>query len=169
MTLTAKSWNYLFNAFDTFKAWDTLECCDFNGINLMDVKQEDVSKSMTILLKRCRFVQQFSLSNWVQSIPIEIDSFSISSSLSHLILQKHNFTEPFSDTARLPSNIYYIDVSQSSFTLASLQSFFNLKSSIGIKPISLNLADLSMPQNSWSSFYSSLSSFKNIKSIIGLD
>lgn len=169
MTLSADSWNYLFYAFDSFKPWNTLEYFEMNQIDLKTITPEEVSTSILILQRRCRFIQYISLSNWVQPIPIDIDSFSHSSALSQLVLKKQDFTGLNNDKARLPTNIVYIDVGQSSFTLASLQSFFRLILSIPKKPIFLNFSDIKMQDGSWNQFYSSLSSLSEINNIKGLD
>lgn len=167
--LSTESWNYIWDSLAKYSPWKTLECIEFDNMDSTMLQMDQASFTNT--LRHFRFLQHLSLSNWNPPFCINLKTFHYSFLLFQLILHKQNFSEPFNEKIQFPVTLNYIDLSGSSFTFVSLQSFFKvLSSQINQRQqLILGLADLNLPSEHWPSFLRALPNLPAIKSLRGLD
>ncbi|OHT08354.1 hypothetical protein TRFO_23183 [Tritrichomonas foetus] len=163
------------NAFTTFftsikksRAFRTLEFFEFDHVDPRNLPQDKINAGIESVLKHCRFLNHISISNWAEQMEINLQMFINHSTLSEIVLQMQEMSQPFPADMKLPAQIHLLDFSNSNFTFTSLQSLFILLSQYK-SPLSLNLSDISLPDIHWKNLFDQISNLAPVSCIRELD
>lgn len=155
VSLTPNNLINLLKCISTARCMRTLEILELDQIESNSLVKNAVDKGIQSSIEHCRFLQTISFSAWTSPMNIELTNFDNCQMLTELILSKQDMTSMFNEDISFPPLVHYIDFSKSQFTIQSIQSFFKVLAK-STSPISLNMADISLPDPHWRQFLDSL-------------
>jgi hypothetical protein len=166
MQFTAQMLKQLFKAFKR-KCFRGLEMLELEGIDAKQIAGDRILRHIVSALRSCRFLSKLTISSWVPRLALQFSAFSRCYILNELVLSNIDMAQPII-AFTVPPNLHFIDVSRSHFTIASLQSFLKILARV-TSPLSLNLADLVLPEAHWKSFFDALPALPTMNSVRELD
>jgi hypothetical protein len=130
------------------KAFRTMEMFEMED---SDVKAIPADRLVQNVLTHCRYLQSVNIARWSSASHFHFGPVSNGHRLKELFLKAHDISQPFPGVI-LPPRLRLLDVSQSTFSPASLESLFALIAT-GSAPLTLVMADLQMSEQQWTIFF----------------
>jgi hypothetical protein len=144
-----------------FRALEMFELEDTN------VKAIPADKLLQKVLTHCRYLQSLNLTRWSPTSPFQFRHVSKGYMLKELVLKAHDLSQPFANVI-LPPKLRLLDVSQSTFSPASIGSLLSLVAT-GAAPLALVMADLQMNEQQWTIFFDIFTGFPKPTILAELD
>ena len=164
--LTPQVGKELFKRARTDKCFSTLEVFGLDEV-ASTIPYEKIEKRVMGMMKHCRFLTSVSLSGWSSPLNMQLRAFVNTNFLQEIILRKQDMSQVFTSLP-LPPCVHLLDLSECRFTHASLSSLLE-KLAPRKSPLSLILANLTMPEDHWRILFDSFSTLPQIECLTELD
>jgi hypothetical protein len=151
----------------TAQCFDAIEVMQIDAIDSKGLSLDRVERVVRKVLKYCRFLVRFSLSDWSSPLRIQFQWFQRSNYLAELVLVGQDLTQ-LSPAAAIPPNVRVLDLTRCAFEPKSLAVLVGLVADVG-HPMSLVLADIKMSDAAWRAFFEEAGGIPRAKCITELN
>ena len=165
--LTPEEFELIISYFPKCRCFRTIERLEIDGIKFEGTWRPETAHNVYKVLRNCRFLALYSISNWVTPTTFSIADFFNAPMLNEISLKGQDMSQQTLNFT-IPPSVRTLDLTGAHFTYQSLRSFLT-SLSLSTKRLTLSLADIILPEGHWETLYDTLSDIPRSRCIYELD